>query len=410
GPAGQPLPIPVGIRVEDAEGQPLQGIAVELEVVAGGGSTEPAVTITDSIGLAVAQWFLGEAPGENELEARVRGVPGVAARVRAIGTAAAPARLVAVSGDDQFAALGDALPNELVVRVEDAAGNPVPGVRVAFSVTVGDGSVEPAVVTSDAAGTAKAVWTVGHEPGVQTARAVIGRSGIAVDFKAYADYRVRIEPGIVAGGTHTCLLGSAGGTWCWGANDNGQLGSGSTVRASGAVSVRAPAPLARIASGVSHTCALDRNGRAFCWGANESGQLGTGDRAPRAEPTAVATRESFVALTTGRSHTCALTGDGRAFCWGGGSSGQIGDGMSVDRSAPVAVAGDIKFSSLTAGWRHTCGVAADGVVYCWGSNSDGQLGNGTTADLGRPTPVASDVRFANVAAGAAHTCAATSDG
>ena len=34
---------------------------------------------------------------------------------------------------------------------------------------------------------------------------------------------------VAAGGEHTCAVASSGGLWCWGGNDKGQLGIGSTA-------------------------------------------------------------------------------------------------------------------------------------------------------------------------------------
>src|SRR5690606_33109567 len=127
----------VGILVEDSIGGPVEGVAVELQVVDGDGSVEPAVAVTDSRGLAMTQWTLGAAPGPNALLARVQHRPSIGVEFRAQGVAASapPARMLALRGDGQTGALGSVLADELVVRVEDAGGNPVAGARVTFSVT-----------------------------------------------------------------------------------------------------------------------------------------------------------------------------------------------------------------------------------------------------------------------------------
>ena len=52
-----------------------------------------------------------------------------------------------------------------------------------------------------------------------------------------------------------------------------------------------------VVTGESHTCALAIDGTTYCWGANSDGQLGTGDTEDARVPTAVLTNERFVQLT-----------------------------------------------------------------------------------------------------------------
>ena len=407
--AGEVLPVPVGLTVEDGDGRPIAGAVVEFEVVSGEGLLDPAVAVSDSGGLAMARWTLGAAPGVNELRARVRGVDESTITVRATAVPRAAARLDVVSGGEQTAPRGGVLPEPVVVRLEDDEGNPVSGARVQFSVTSGGGAVQPASGVSDEAGLVRTSWTLGSDQERHTLRAALAGSDLYVEFTARALYRLSPQVRLVAGGTHSCVLTATGAINCWGANDNGQLGS-DAVGASGAVVLAASPGFARLGAGVSHSCALDRDGRSWCWGANDEGQLGSGDQTSRSEPAAVRTTEPFVALAAGLKHTCALTQEGRAFCWGDGSSGQTGDGSGTDRSSPVRVAGGQTFRMLSAGWRHTCGLTSQRSVYCWGSNSDGQLGVAGMTNAASPTRLARDLRFIDISTGAAHTCGVTDSG
>ena len=88
----------------------------------------------------------------------------------ATAVSGAGAKLVMVSGDQQTAAVGSALPDSLVVRVTDALDNPVAGVEVTWAVG-GGGSISPTTVTTDASGLAAAERVLGNASGTQTADA-----------------------------------------------------------------------------------------------------------------------------------------------------------------------------------------------------------------------------------------------
>ena len=408
GAAGLPLPRQLQVRVADDGGRPVAAAEVEFQVTAGAGSVAPDLAVTDSSGLAVAAWTLGE-PGVNEVVARVRSAPDRRASFLALAFAGVPARIAVTAGDDQAAVRGATLPGRVAVRVEDERGTPLDGVTVVFRVTAGGGSVRPETVRAQN-GMARATWTLGDEVGPQTLVAEVPDGGPGVTVAATARYRLDPAPRIAAGGTHTCRLLASGGAHCWGGNDNGQLGAGATGRPAGATTVQGSAHLARLATGVSHTCALDRDGAALCWGMNNEGQLGTGDRTPRPAPAPVRGVESYMAIVAGLAHTCALTDRGAAFCWGAGRYGQLGDGTGQSRPTPTPVAGGARFTALTAGWNHTCALTGDGAAYCWGVNADGQIGDGATVDRAAPTPVAGELRFRGISAGATHTCGITTDG
>lgn len=143
-----------------------------------------------------------------------------------------------------------------------------------------------------------------------------------------------------------------------------------------------------LAAGHDHTCAIATDTETYCWGLNQDGQLGDNTRTTRTAPTAVSGAQVFVAITAGLEHTCALDANGVAFCWGDNSHGQLGDGSIADRLVPTAVSGGVVFAYLKAGDISTCGVTSEGVAYCWGDNEYGQLGNGTTTASSVPVEVA----------------------
>lgn len=215
--------------------------------------------------------------------------------------------------------------------------------------------------------------------------------------------------GISAGGDHTCGVTSSGDAYCWGANDRGQLGDGTTTDRMSPVLVSGGLTWAEVSAGGGHTCAVTTGNVAYCWGANDRGQLGDGTTTDRNDPTIVGGGLSFVSVTAGLAHSCAVTTSDEAYCWGANGEGQLGDGTRTDRSQPALVTGGLAFSSVSAGVGHTCGVLIGSGARCWGDNEAGQLGDGTLTDRTEPVAPSEDLPFVQVSAGGSFSCALTPD-
>jgi Big-like domain-containing protein/Regulator of Chromosome Condensation (RCC1) repeat protein len=253
---------------------------------------------------------------------------------------------------------------------------------------------------------------------------------------------------VAVGPYHACGLTPSGTAYCWGSNELGKLGTGSATGPEECGTPVAPVnqcstvpaavsgglKLTAIGAGSNHSCALSAGGAAYCWGTNESGELGIGSTTGGEQcgtsscstvPIAVAGELTFTALAVGGYHTCALTTAGAAFCWGDNEVGQVGDGTTSNhRATPTAVAGGLTFVALSAGVLHTCGLTLDGTAYCWGTNHLGQLGVGTLTgpelcpanNASRTTPcstipveIPGSPPWIAISAGS-HTCAVTTAG
>ena len=203
------------------------------------------------------------------------------------------------------------------------------------------------------------------------------------------------------GDYHSCVVSSdtlianprPGFTFCWGRGDRGQLGDGSTTDRSRPTQVAGDLRFESLAAGSDHTCGIEWDVRAvYCWGSNDEGRLGDGTTSDRNAPVRAQSDEGFMLVSASR-HTCAVTNNGEAFCWGPNEAGQLGDGTTTGSTTPTLVSGGLTFSAIVAGDGYTCGVAADRRVYCWGSNNDGQLGDGTTTESSIPVPIAGSLEF-----------------
>lgn len=296
-------------------------------------------------------------------------------------------------------------------------------------------------------------------------------------FETIAHLLNRLEDGLALGPMrldllHRFLQRLSGRSTCWGINDEGQLGEGTENSARFApTEVLCLGWALQVALGANHACALLRNGTVRCWGDNQQGQLGDGTTENRADPVPVRGVAQAVELAAMANRSCARLRNGRVTCWGDGEgqgsaaadlgvedvlqlaaglghlcllvessdderaapaprsggaasdAGAAGDGGDTasdaggDASAepdaptgrvfclgendrgqlarspetleesdtPQAIVGLGGVVAITAGSMHSCAQRADGHVFCWGDDMSGQLGR--IPSWIRPTPV-----------------------
>lgn len=194
---------------------------------------------------------------------------------------------------------------------------------------------------------------------------------------------------LTGGRHHRCAQTLDNDAVCWGANDHGQLGEGTTSPSPVPLLVPTVDKVNKISGGGQFTCAALVDGRVYCWGRNHRGQLGQGaaSSTPSLTPLEVA-GVSAEKVYGGDEHMCAQTTGGEARCWGAGDFGQLGHGQASDSATPVTVAGLSEVEYLSPGSRHTCAQTGDG-VFCWGANDLGQLANDTVGAMST-APVAPD--------------------
>ena len=142
----------------------------------------------------------------------------------------------------------------------------------------------------------------------------------------------------------------------WGYDAQGQLGDGQIgVSSSVPVLVHLPLAVTQVVEGGSYTgngqtLVMLSDGSLRSWGANQAGQLGTGTTVTHASPVVFTppTGVIYAALASGATTSYAISTAGTVYSWGGSSVGQVGNGGTKVQLTPVAVATGATMISSTA--------------------------------------------------------------
>ena len=400
------FPTQPSVQVQDAHGNPAgAGIVVTAAISSGGGALGGTVTATTGTnGIATfTDLSIAGLVGDRTLTFSSPSLTSVSAPVTLIAGSAY--RMEYAAGSSQEALVESPVPIRPAARVIDRDGNPVPGVAVVFELLDGAGSLTGANQVTDSFGVATVgSWTIGPEARVYTmhAKTLDGRIGATFAATGLA-FRVHQ---ISAGGAHTCAVTPDWVAYCWGKNDNGQLGDGTTTNRLKPTAVSTSLRFYEVVAGPEHTCAIATDGLTYCWGRNTERQIGVETTAPIVlTPTPVVFGVRFHSLGLSYHGTCGLTGSSGIYCWGGDP-----EVYSSSSPYPREVPGGHKFNVLASGWYHTCGrdITPALKTWCWGRNSHGQLGVSGISVSATPVQVQSVQMFETLAAGR-HTCGLRSD-
>lgn len=193
----------------------------------------------------------------------------------------------------------------------------------------------------------------------------------------------------------TCALLVDNTVWCWGINQLGQMGIGTTTTEE-LVPVQVtglPNNVSRVSAGYDHTCVIAGTD-LYCWGGNLYGQIGQNDTTPPDPPhlTPKLAMSNVQYISAGGFFNCAIDTTDQLWCWGDNADGHLGLGDQSNRSVPTMVPGMDDVAEVDTGVRSACGLLNDGSVHCWGFQGSGRLGDGVYAmdDVTRrtfPAPV-----------------------
>jgi alpha-tubulin suppressor-like RCC1 family protein len=241
-----------------------------------------------------------------------------------------------------------------------------------------------------------------------------GQLGDGTTFGGNSGFLPKVVPGLnnvislAARGYGTCAAKIDGTVWCWGSY--GFTSSPSQVTAiTNAVALSATA---------EHVCALQRAGTVKCFGGSNFGALGDGTLFHGwSDVVQVANLTDAISIAAGYGNTCAIKANQTVVCWGYGLAGTNGGSSTANSAAPIAVAGVTNANSLVVGESLACAVLVNGTVTCWGNAgsslsatySRAQAISSTTVTSGTPTTLSGINNVASLTLGRYHACALKTD-
>lgn len=135
---------------------------------------------------------------------------------------------------------------------------------------------------------------------------------------------------IAVGDESACALLASTQVVCWGESDEGQTGNGDVTGADQPEPVTAllPSNVITIRPGYDNACAVTADNKVFCWGNNEDGQAGDGSSGnDKFTPVQVQNLGPFADFAQQfEAAPCVIRAGGAVACWGSNGYGEAGDG------------------------------------------------------------------------------------
>lgn len=448
GTVGAPLADSLTVSVADAEGAPVGGVEVGWATADTGGVFSPAVSTTDSTGVATTAWTLGTVAGDQSAEAAVETVGGVSlsASFSATANAAAAAEVAVTPGDISFTTVGDTA--TFTAETLDPYGN---GIEVAgYDWSSADTAVatvdQTGLVTVTGQGSTEITASVDSVSGSGTVQVVLEAAELTVS-DVSADTLNAVGDTVLI----TATVRDAGGTEIpdvsvtWENVDTAVAridssdGETATVTSAGAgeivivaaldelsdtarvVSRQVPATVAvdlsrdtiangsdlELAAVISDSNAVEIPDPEVIWSVSDTliaeidtaatltgrgvGLLSVTAQSGSASANAPlrVTPRPADAVANGPSGACVLDAEGQAYCWGQNFNGELGNGSSgpdAHRNEAQAVTGGHTFKEIAGTFSGYCALDNSGEAYCWGGNYAGGLGIGTADGDPHSTP------------------------
>lgn len=192
-------------------------------------------------------------------------------------------------------------------------------------------------------------------------------------------------------GNTTCGITSTDALKCWGNNQYAQIGDGTTTQRTAPIVIDSGESYKKIVSSSIasfFTCGLTTANKIKCWGTNQYGQLGDGTTSTRSLPVTINASKNYSDLSVGYVHTCAIEDlSGQLYCWGKNEFGQLGDYTMTMQTSEVIGDTSKLYRAISLGYNYTCGRTNKNLLRCWGRNDFGQIGDGSSLDVLYPKSI-----------------------
>jgi hypothetical protein len=200
------------VRLSDAFGNPLAGVALRFEPLGDRGSVSVPLVLSDELGEAgPGAWQVGNRAGSDTLRVRVEGAEGEGATPLLFQAEVAPgdpAVILTLEGGGQTAVVGTPVPVDPVFQLLDTFGNPVSGAEVTLFTEDAGASLEHAARVSAEGGTVRAGgWTLGTVAGPQRLQVSSGDATLLLEATALPAPVGQLE--VVEGDGQSAPVGTA---------------------------------------------------------------------------------------------------------------------------------------------------------------------------------------------------------
>ncbi|MBN2575022.1 MAG: hypothetical protein JXP73_10705 [Deltaproteobacteria bacterium] len=191
--------------------------------------------------------------------------------------------------------------------------------------------------------------------------------------------------------TTNCAVKYDGTLWCWGALGFGPYATVNPV----------PGSVTSMTGWDTFNwdqtrCGI-RSGALYCWGTNNWGSAGVGSTDPVESPTRVGTASDWTWFAGTSSSSCGIRG-GNLYCWGYVNGRKTGDTVEQNYTTPQPWSTAGGWQAVEFGWGNTCGIRS-GELYCWGAQYGCTLGDGVTEESALPLRIGTATDWTAVAAG-----------